>query len=198
MTTKKQQQVLEFAKQHNGFITAKQLGEQDLNHAVVTRLVVDELLVKSDRGLYRLPEQKDDFLYGYQVHYASGFFCLSTALYLLGYLEESPELVDMVFPYKSKTSYLPDNINASRELEKFFGIGRITVKTRQGNSVDVYSIERTLCDLVRPGKNVDIKIIGSAFRQYVKTKSVDVKKLLEYAVLLGVEQKVESYLEVLL
>ena len=61
-----------------------------------------------------------------------------------------------------------------------------------------YDLERTLCDVVRGRRVVDVQVVNPAMRQYVRSSARDVQKLLGYARALGVEKKIRNYLEVLL
>ena len=70
--------------------------------------------------------------------------------------------------------------------------------TPGGNEVKVYSIERTLCDILRPHSDVDIQVVTEAFKRYAKRKSKNIPVLSEYAKQLKVEKQLRAYLEVLL
>mgnify|MGYP003335484695 CR=1 FL=1 len=58
-------------------------------------------------------------------------------------------------------------------------------------------MEKTLCDILRPRADIDVAIVTEAFKQYVKLKDRNIV-LSEYAKKYKVEDKVRSYLEVLL
>ena len=38
--------------------------------------------------------------------------------------------------------------------------------TPGGNTVKAYSVERTLCDILRPHSHVDIQVVTEAFKRY--------------------------------
>ncbi|MCF0155461.1 MAG: hypothetical protein HUJ84_07115, partial [Veillonella sp.] len=80
----------------------------------------------------------------------------------------------------------------------WYDIGVSDVLTPNGHIVKGYSVERTLCDLVRLKNKVDIQIITEAFKRYVKRKDKNIPLLSEYAKVFKVQDKVRSYLEVLL
>lgn len=77
-------------------------------------------------------------------------------------------------------------------------LGRTTVRTSYGNKVRAYDLERTLCDVVCGQRIVDVQVANPAMRQYARSGSKDVQRLLGYAHALGVKKKIRSYLEVLL
>ena len=59
-------------------------------------------------------------------------------------------------------------------------------------------MERTLCEILQPKHHTDIQIITEAFKRYTKRTEKNILLLSEFAKLLKVEDKVKSYLEVLL
>jgi len=62
----------------------------------------------------------------------------------------------------------------------------------------VYNPERTLCDLIRSRRNIEIQDLQSAFKDYVRLKEKNIPLLMWYAKALSVEKMVRQYLEVLL
>ncbi len=61
-----------------------------------------------------------------------------------------------------------------------------------------YDVERTLCDIVRGQKVVDIQLVTPAMQAYARRADRDPAKLMRYAKKLGVEKKIRTYLEALL
>lgn len=70
--------------------------------------------------------------------------------------------------------------------------------TSFGNMIKVYSVERTICDIVRSRNKIDIQILSEAIKRYVKLKSADFVLLSEYAKEFKVEKIIKKYMEVLL
>lgn len=77
-------------------------------------------------------------------------------------------------------------------------LGVTEVITPGGNTVRAYSVERTLCDILRSHSHIDIQVVTEAFKQYAIRKDKDIPLLTEYAKTLKVEKKLRAYLEVLL
>ncbi|MCQ2491979.1 MAG: abortive phage infection protein, partial [Lachnospiraceae bacterium] len=78
-----------------------------------------------------------------------------------------------------------------------YNLGVTTLKTPYGNTVAVYDLERSLCDMLR-GSQLDLQTIQYAMKKYVASKDKDINRLMTYAIQLRVEPKVRRYLEVLL
>ena len=82
--------------------------------------------------------------------------------------------------------------------DEVLGLGLTAIRTPYGNEVSAYDLERTLCDIVRGRRVVDVQVVNPAMKQYARSGGKDVQKLLDYAQALGVEKKIRNYLEVLL
>jgi len=64
--------------------------------------------------------------------------------------------------------------------------------------VPVYDMERTICDLLRSRKSVEMQVFQDALKQYAKRKDKNLRMLMKYAAMFHVENILRPYLEVLL
>jgi hypothetical protein len=62
----------------------------------------------------------------------------------------------------------------------------------------IYSQERTICDLFRSRRNIEIQDLQNAVREYVRLKKKNIPLLMRYSKLFSVEKIVRQYLEALL
>ena len=67
-----------------------------------------------------------------------------------------------------------------------------------GNVVRGYNTERSICDILRCKNRVDIECYTAALKLYFSGKEKNLSRLAEYAMKLGVMDKLIPYLEVLL
>jgi hypothetical protein len=88
-----------------------------------------------------------------------------------------------------------DGYLAKTESLKTYGKGIENIKTTQGNLVKCYSLERTLCDIVRPLNKVAPEVIKRIYRSYLAKPHQNLAKLKEFAKLLSVERQAAAYLE---
>ena len=72
------------------------------------------------------------------------------------------------------------------------------MKTPLGNDVRVYDIDRTICDMVLRKDEMDIQVFQTALKEYMSGQSKNIHRLMVYAKLLGIEQKIREYTEVML
>ncbi len=191
--------IIELAQQHGGTLTSKMVTAHGLLRGSLKHLESRGHLLKVSRGVYTLPEAFDDELLAQQSRYSRGIFALETALYLANLSDRTPQRYHMVFPESyNLTSPKLEGIPCSTQVEKLYQTGIVTIKSPHGNDVRAYCPERTLCDILRPRNRVDIQVIAEAFKRYMRLPTRNIALLADYAKLLRVERKVQSYLEVLL
>ncbi len=77
-------------------------------------------------------------------------------------------------------------------------MGIDTTKTPQGNQVNIYSLDRTIAESLRPQNQVDPEIINKAFKLYLKGPKKNIAKLMYFAKFFKTTKKVKNYVEVLL
>lgn len=191
--------VVKLAKQQNGTITAAELSKAGISRGHLNYALKNGLLERSSRGVYTLPENFDDEMFGLQMKYKKGVFSCETALFLHGLTDRTPNRYCMSFPNSYNTSSpLSENILCHRVAKSFYEVGIVQVLTPFQNAVNVYCPEKTLCDILRPQYHVDIQLISEAFKAYMNSRNINIPLLSEYADKLKVSEKVRSYMEVLL
>ena len=105
----------------------------------------------------------------------------------------------MTFPMNyNLTNPKNENIRCVQCKKEIYDLGIEEVITPGGNAVRAYSVERTLCDILKPHSHVDIQVVTGAFKRYAANSNKNIPALSEFAKLLKVEKKLRSYLEVLL
>jgi len=129
----------------------------------------------------------------------SGIFSHETALYLHAMTDRTPSRYTMTFPF----GYNPGNVIkrgvvAKVANEETYPLGIMTQASPSGNSLKVYDIERTLCDMVKTRHKADIQVVNQAMRMYAGSREKDIGRLMDYAQRLRVQSKVLTYMEILL
>ena len=82
--------------------------------------------------------------------------------------------------------------------DKLYKIGITEMKTPYGNKVKVYDLERTICDIIRNKKKIEIALFTDAMKRYADRKDRNSIKLHKYAKIFNIEDELRKYLEVLL
>ena len=153
---------------------------------------------KIDKRCLILPERLDDEFFYLQNRFKKGVFSNGTALYLLGFSDRTPSRYDMTFPASYNTSSVKNEVVAHRVKKELYEQDIISVKTPFGNSVNVYCIEHTLCDILQERYCMDIQIVTDAYKKYARYKDKNLNQLMEFSKVARVKEKVRRYMEVLL
>jgi putative abortive infection protein abiGI len=173
--------------------------KEGISRSSLQYLVQQGNLERASRGVYTLPEVWEDELVVLQNRYKRGIYSLDTVLYLTDLTDRTPIRFNMTFPYGyNLTNPKADGILCRGIRSSLYDIGISALVTPSGNTVRGYSVERTLCDILQPRYHTDIQVIIEAFKRYTKRTEKNIPLLSEFAKLLKVEDKVRSYLEVLL
>ena len=146
-----------------------------------------------------MPEVWEDEIFNLQNRFKRGIYSYGTALFLWNLTDRTPNRYHMTFPVNYNLSKpKEENIRCVQCKKALYDLGITEVMTPGGNTVRAYSVERTLCDILRPHSCMDIQIVTEAFKHYVTRTNKNIPVLSEYAKMLKVETKLRSYLEVLL
>ncbi len=193
------EEIIKMAKENNGTVTTAMVVAAGFSRGNIKYLVDKGLIEKSTRGVYILPEVWEDEIFNLQSRFKRGIYSYETALFLWDLTDRTPNRYNMTFPVNyNLTKPKEENIRCVQCKGEWYELGLAEVTTPGGNSVKVYSVERTLCDILRVHSNVDIQIVTEAFKRYANRTDKNIPILSEYAKILKVEEKLRSYLEVLL
>ena len=193
------QAIIDLAKANGGLVTTSQVVGAGIPRARISDMVRAGELERVQRGVYCLADAWEDEFLATQLRFPKGIFSDGTALFLHGYTDRTPLYLTMTFPRSYRaTKARESGVEVRTCADEVLGLGLATVRTSYGNEVRAYDLERTLCDVVRGRRVVDVQVVNPAMRQYVRSGARDVQKLLGYARALGVEKKIRNYLEVLL
>jgi predicted transcriptional regulator of viral defense system len=197
--TNDEAKILHMAEIRNGIITSAQVTKAGIPRRCLTSMVRSGLLVRVERGIYTLPEVWEDELYVLQWRFSRGIFSHETALYLHAMTDRTPSRYTMTFPF----GYNPGNVLKRGVVvkvnsEETYPLGITTIPSPSGNTIKVYDIERTLCDIVKTRHKADIQVVNQAMRMYAGSREKDIARLMDYAERLRVKSKILTYMEILL
>lgn len=191
--------IIKMAKENHGTVTTAMVVAAGFSRGNIKYLVDKGMIEKSARGVYILPEVWDDEIFNLQNQFKRGIYSHETALFLWDLTDRTPNRYYMTFPANyNLTKPREENIRCVQCKKALYDLGITEVKTPGENTVRAYSVERTLCDILRPHSRMDIQIVTEAFKHYAARPNRNIPALSEYAKILKVEVKLRSYLEVLL
>lgn len=138
-------------------------------------------------------------MYLIHLRFEQAVFSHETALFFHDLTDREPT----EYAVTVKTGYNPTNLKAEG-IQVFtikadlYGVGLTEAQTPFGHIVPVYDMERTICDLLRSRRKIEIQTFQGALKAYVRHKDKDLRTLMHYAGLFRVEKILRQYLEVLL
>ncbi len=186
-------------KKNKGFVTTTQITKLGIPRRCLSDMLAEGTICKAARGIYTLPEVWEDDLYFLQYRFSKGIFSHETALYLHSMTDRTPISYTMTFPtgYNTTSARKQGIITKTATVEDY-GWGVVEVLSPCGNKIEVYDIERTLCDVVKTRHGGDIQVTNQAMKSYAASKTKNVAKLMKYADALQVKSKILTYMEILL
>jgi predicted transcriptional regulator of viral defense system len=190
--------IIQLANDYGGIITTHQVSVAGISKWSLSKLEKENKLYKVARGVYVTEDGCVDNFYLTQVKFQKGIFSHETALYLHGFSDRIPLTMNMTFQYGTNVSQIKAAGIRPYIVRKHYDAGQTITKTETGHNVKTYSMERTLVDLVNPRYDGDKEQIIPAFQRYSRSKEKNLSTLMDYARLFNVENKIRSYMEVLL
>ena len=185
--------------EQKGTLLSLDLDENKIPRTYLSMMVADGKIERIGRGIYVLPDLLEDEMYIMQKKYPNLIYSHETALFLHGLSDRTP------FEYSATVPSGYKVVNAISEKSKIYYVkkelhlmGTVEGKTSLGNTINIYNVERTICDILRSRNRIDIQIFSDALKRVVKKKHLDYALLLEYAKKLNVEKILNIYMEVLI
>ncbi|GAB7306730.1 type IV toxin-antitoxin system AbiEi family antitoxin domain-containing protein [Enterococcus gallinarum] len=189
--------VYELLKQYNGTLAMKDAKKAGVSPVTIKRMVDHGELDREYPGFFTLPGQFADELLIAQKKYERGIISHITALDLYDLTDMIPRKIDMTVPYgyyvseKGLTEFAVDLHFTKPE---YYSVGRTEVKSRYGNTLVAYDVERTLCDIWNPWYKVTDEIRIKAIKYYMNSKERNLIKLRMYQRILPVDKEMRSYI----
>ena len=186
-------------KRNNGIIETYQIEEHGINNKVLTRMIERGIIERVARGVYISSDTIEDTYFTTQAICRKGIFSHETALYFHDLCDRTPIKYQITIPSYYNTKLLKDKNYEFFYLKKeLYEIGITEMKTPYGNKVKVYDLERTICDIIRNKKKIEIALFADSMKRYAERKDRDSIRLHKYAKLFNIEDELRKYLEVLL
>lgn len=185
-------------RENNGVITSNDIKQMGIDKKVIARLLVDKQIERAEKGIYILPETIGDEYFN-KTYGKNAIYSHMTALYFHNLCNRVPMIYDITVTKKYYGVLDNDQKVLLHKVDKeLLNLGKMKIKSPQGQDIDVYDIERCLCDCLKDKNTIASEYIKEAFNIYFKEMKKDTFKIMKYAKKLGIEKEMHDYLEVLL
>lgn len=183
----------------NGYLISSEVINEGISKQQLYSYIKETNMEKVAHGIYVSEDTWVDQLYLIHLRNSNAVFSHETALFLHGLMEREPSQITLTVKFGYNASHLVNNgIRVVTAVDNYFDIGRSVAKTNFGNTVTVYDMERTICDIIRIRKDMDPQVYQTAIKEYMKSSGKKLPVLMRYASFFRIENIVQTYTEVML
>lgn len=183
--------IKDYLDKNYGYITTSEILNMNISKPLIKKYVENGLLRKVSHGLYIDSNLLQDDEYIFQKRYPEAIFSYNTALYFLNLSNRTPYKLEITLSNKKRISC---NYEVHYVSDKYYGIGIIEIESMFGNPIKIYNAERSICDMLRNG-DFELELQNTILRNYFRSKDKDLDKLLEYAKIFKIYDKVNTLVE---
>ena len=190
--------LLERFNKHEGFLsTADSLTATEKYH--LRRLIREGIVNRVKRGFYRLNDSPRVFQESEVAKMIpNGIFCMFTAWSYYELSTHVPAEYHVAIPKTLKT-VLPDYppVKLYYWVTETFDIGKTSAEMN-GSMVNVYDLERSVCDAVKFRRKIGTDILSEILHNYIRRKDKNLDKLMKYADRLRISNSLKQMLQIIL
>jgi len=192
-------QIENLLRKNNGTLVTSDLTEKNIPRVYLSKMLETGKIEKVERGVYVASDAIEDEMYYMQKIYPKIVYSHETALFLHNISDRTPFEYSVTVPSSYKVvSNLRESMKIFYIKDDIHQLGAMSIKNSFGNEMQIYNIERTICDILRSRNRIDTQIVTDALKKYVELKGANYKKLFEYSKLLNIEKVVRNYMELLI
>ncbi|MBU2445238.1 MAG: Abortive infection protein AbiEi [Bacteroidetes bacterium] len=183
---------------HEGFARMQELRDKGIQTRTVAKAVSEGIIEKVKPGLYKLVDYPWDEHSGFADvcnSHKKAVICLTSAADYHELTTFNPSYITVAVPHNTpnfKLDYPP--IQVYYFPHKYYETGIEEIDTESG-LIKIYNQEKTLCDLFRYRNKIGDDIVIESLKNYLKQKKRDINKLIGYANMLGVKEKIFPYIK---
>lgn len=192
----KNEMMVKYSNDNEGIIRLKDIIDLGISKQYCLEFLKKNNYERIAKGLYVSADLWVDDFYVLSYKYSKAVYSHETACYLLDMSDREPLYYSVTLPHGYKVDYLTkQGIKVYTSTNDRYQVGIIEVTTPNGHVVRCYDPERTICDIFRI--SIDPQDKQVAVKEYLK-KYKNISKLMQYAEIFKVDNKIKLYLEGLL
>jgi len=182
-----------------GIIMASDAAKNGFEKDAFYQYVKENNLERIGHGIYIREDAWPDELFVFHKRCPAAVFSHEEALYYHNLTDREPIRHTLTIYTGYNTKRLVDSGCKVYTVKKdLLDVGKVMVKDTYENEIPVYDAERTICDIVRSRRNIEIQEFNTALKTYAQRKDKDLNKLMSYAQSFHVDKMIRQYMEVLL
>lgn len=183
-------------RDNGGYIKMSDAAQNGVTRTSFFEYVKARGLHRAAKGLYISQDAWPDGMYEIQSRYPSAVFSHETALYLHDMAVREPlQYTITLRTGAGATRLTKENIKVYSVQESLLDIGLAEGVSPAGHKLRVYNKERTICDILRSRRNIEIQTLNSAIKEYAYAEDSNIPLLMRYAKLFSIEKIASQYME---
>ena len=183
----------------NGYLCTFQVIDAGISKPTLAEYVRRRKMERVAQGVYLAEDAWPDELYLLCLSNSRIVFSHETALMLHGLMEREPKNTSITVKAGYNATHLRrKGIRVHQVKPDIYDMGIAEVQTGFGNTVRVYDMDRTICDILRCKDSVDVQVFRYAMKEYMAGNHKNLNHLMEYVKRLGIESAMRIYTEVML
>lgn len=193
------EKIAQIAIQNNNVFKTKMITEAGIRKEKIKKMLEAGIIERIGYGIYALSREDIDEYYEFQQKCPKGVFSYGTSAFFWDLSDRVPNVLSCSVPRGYNTSRLKIDTKVRYHYvpKKLYYIGITETISPQGAGVILYDRERTICDLVRDRKKVDMQLFSTALNQYFMSREKNIRKLMKYGKEFKITEELEKYIEVL-
>ena len=195
-----EEKIENIVKTNNGYVTRKDIDRNRIPSIYLSRYVKKHNLIQIVRGFYAREDWIVDPYLIFQYTYPQFIYSFNSAIYLHGLGDVLPNYLEVTGPfnYRPMSKNRDDVMTHTDTVDESYNLGIADTKTSLGNVVRVYDKEKTICDLIKHKDKIEFEVYVKALTRYARSKDKDINKLMRYAQIMKIENKVRDQMEVII
>lgn len=182
----------------NGYLQTAVVLENNISKRTLERYVEERGFERVAHGVYLSDDAWLDDYFLLTLRSYKVVFSHESAFYLHGLMDREPAQTTVSVPKGYNSTHIDSRIRVIHIKPEWYPIGITTVRTTFGNEMSAYDKERTICDMIRGKRDVEIQTFQTAMKEYMGGKGKNLGNLIRYAKMMGIESEVRTYTEVML
>jgi len=181
--------------EHNGVIKLSDFTSKGYHNTILSRLIEEGYVEKIKTGYYEWSDGAPvpDAVVIAKL-FPEGVVCLESALYIYGYTERTPLAWHVAVSKNNKKSkykidYPPMHFYFL--IDAYIDIGRSEIEF-EGQILPIFDRDRTMCDIIRYEKKMDKEVFNYAIKAYIQDSKKNISKLMDYAEMMRIKNKVSQ------
>lgn len=189
----------QLAAADGGVLKTSSVTAMDISKTALAQFISKNKYERVSLGVYLAPDAWRDDAYLLQLRCPQVVFSHDSALFYHDLTDREP----LQFTVTAKTGYNPTHLTSTgvkvfTVKKELYSMGISTAETSFGHLVNVYDMERTICDILRSRNSMETQVFQDALKMYAKRRDKNLQNLMDYAKLFHVEKLMRQYMGMLL